>query len=80
MIDYITIIWYHTCDSGEYNILKEKKEGSDIIKDFRILVYNGTSEVVYDNKIKSENENAAIISLLTELVIYDGDSIKIEEL
>lgn len=49
------------------------------MKEFRIVIYNWSNIVVYDEIIKSENENKAIIEILKDITICSDDTIKIEE-
>lgn len=50
------------------------------MKEFRVLIYNGSGAIVYDEIVKSEDENNAIIEILKDITICSDDTIKIEEI
>lgn len=50
------------------------------MKNFRILVYNGSRVIVYDETVKAIDENNAIIDVLKDITIYSDDTIKVEEI
>ena len=60
-----------------YNQIKKRGKS---MKNFRILVYNGSGVIVHDETVKAIDENNAIIDVLKDITIYSDDTIKVEEI
>lgn len=48
------------------------------MKTYNVRIYNGSDMKLYDELIDATSENEALEIVLDKVVLYDGDTIKIE--
>ena len=50
------------------------------MKKYKIKIYNDSDVIVADEEIPAPNENEALTYILKNIILYSGDTIKIEEM